>query len=391
MPCARTHIRPTFPRAAAMAAALALPPSRPLARAENAVAYTFENYREEDGRITVETQSGSADQDIGQDMHLRLTGTVDAITGATPTGEQAPAGSGQVPTTPMHHRRKAWSGDLSRQFSRVNVDLGFANSRENDYNSRGWSVNTLTDFNRKNTTLSLGAAGTSDRVEVFFRQPTYLPKRTNDFIAGITQLLDPLTSVTLNVTLGRAKGYLSEPHKLVEKDIVLLPGVVLPETFGENRPNRKEKESLFLSANRAFPAAHGAVEASYRFYRDTFGTASSTLEASWFQHLGGKFSLEPSLRLYTQTAAHFYAYNLNATPVIPTRNPIGFAPYYSSDFRLSALDTVSWGLKAAWKAAAWMEVEARFRTYDMRGTDGVTPASAYIRATIGTGGIKITW
>jgi hypothetical protein len=58
------------------------------AKAEDSIAYNFENYREEDGRITVETQSSSLNQDVSTDGHLTLTGTVDAVSGGTPTGRK---------------------------------------------------------------------------------------------------------------------------------------------------------------------------------------------------------------------------------------------------------------------------------------------------------------
>src|SRR5277367_691601 len=137
--------RPTVHATAAVAAALALCLARPFARADGSVGYIFENYRENDGRITVETQSGSADQDVGAFGHLSLTGTIDAVAGATPTGQPAPTGSDQVVLTQIHTRRKAWSGSYSEQVKNVNVDVGFADSRENDYVSAGWSVSTLTD------------------------------------------------------------------------------------------------------------------------------------------------------------------------------------------------------------------------------------------------------
>ena len=89
---------------------------------------------------------------------------------------------------------------------------------ESDYASTGWAVNTLTDFNQKNTTLRVGIGGNYDRVEVFFA-PEYLPKHNTEGIIGVTQLLDPHTFVTLNFTWGRATGYLAEPHKFVEKAI----------------------------------------------------------------------------------------------------------------------------------------------------------------------------
>ncbi len=380
----------TIPDSALLAAALALALPRPSARAEDFLQYKYENYREEDGRITVVTQSGSADQDVGTYGHLRLTGTIDAVAGATPTGRPAPAGSDQVVLTEIHTRRKAWSGDYSQQVGIVNVDAGFAASRESDYVSLGWSVNTLTDFNEKNTTLRAGIAGTDDRVEVFF-EPAYLPKHTNDAILGVTQVLDPLTFVTVNLSVGRSTGYLSEPHKSVEKGVELLPGLVLEEAFGENSPNERTRETLYGAINHAFPKARGAIEASYRLYSDSYGIVAHTVELAWLQHAGSKLVLGPSVRLYRQSAARFYYYNLDDTSVVPVRIPQGLAPYYTSDFRLSAEDSVSYGLKATWKLSERLSLDASYERYVLRGRDGVTPASAYPTAGISNLGVKFTW
>jgi hypothetical protein len=381
-----------FQATAALAAAVALCLPRPSARADGSVGYIFENYREEDNRITVETQSGSADQDVGAFGHLSLTGTIDAVSGATPTGQPAPEGSDQVVLTQIHTRRKAWSGNYAQQLGNVNIEAGFADSRENDYVSAGWSVSTLADSNQKNTTVRLGAAGTDDRVEVFFTpQQTYLPKRTNDAILGVTQLIDPLTVATLNVSWGRATGYLSEPHKFVSKSIQIIPNIFLLEDFGENSPGERNKGSIYASLNRAFPAAHGALEASYRFYSDTWGVVANTAEVDWFQHLGGKVILSPSLRLYQQGAANFYYYNLDDTTIIPVHQPTGSGPNYSSDFRLSAMRSFEYGLRLTWSESDRLQFEMAYKRYEIRGTDGVTPASAYPTAGIATLGARFLW
>src|SRR5471032_2284216 len=73
--------------------ALALSMPRPSARAEDSIAYLYENYREEDGRITVVTQSSAVNQDVAASGHIQLTGTIDAVSGATPTGRPAQPGS----------------------------------------------------------------------------------------------------------------------------------------------------------------------------------------------------------------------------------------------------------------------------------------------------------
>ena len=386
-----TARRPRTPTASALlAAALAFSLPRQPARAEDSVDYKYENYREEDGRITVVTESGSANQDVGAFGHLSLTGTVDAVAGATPTGRPAPDGSDQVVLTEIHTRRKAWSGDYSEQIHNLSIDAGFAESRESDYVSRGWSLNTLTDFNEKNTTLRAGVAGTDDRVEVFY-ETAYLPKHTNDAILGLTQVLDPLTFVTLNVSLGRSTGYLAEPHKFVEKGIDILPGLVLEESFAENSPNERNRESVYASINRAFPKLKGAVEGSYRLYADSFGIVAHTLQVDWQQHVGPQVILEPMVRLYQQSAARFYYYNLDDTPIVPVRIPNGTGPYYSSDFRLSAEDSTSFGLKATWKASERIHLDASYERYALSGRDGVTPQSAYPTANITTVGIRFIW
>ncbi|MSU25202.1 MAG: DUF3570 domain-containing protein [Opitutus sp.] len=364
------------------------------ARAENSLTFKYEDYREANGRIAVQTQGAYLEQNLGTEMHLKLEGLLDSITGATPTGQPAPAGSDQVDTSLLHaERRKAWSADLSRQFGCFNLALGGANSRENDYISNGWSINTLTDFNQKNTTLLAGYAGTDDKIKIFYNSRARRQhKHTNDAILGVTQLLDPRTSVSLNLTWGRADGYLSDPYKLVQKNTQIFPGVFLPLSFGENRPTYREKWLVFTGINRTFTEAHGALEASYRYYHDTFGTAAHTVDVAWFQHVGEKLILRPWVRFYDQSAARFYLYNLNQSTVVPVGGgPRPAGPFYSSDFRLSQLRSVTYGLKVIWNITSSFALDAALEQYDMHGRDGITPASAYCTARIVTSGVKYTW
>lgn len=361
------------------------------ARAEDSIAYKYEDYREADGRIAVQTSSAAINQDLGTDWHLALSGTIDAIAGATPSGVPAPAGSQQVELLPDHDLRKAWSIDLSHVISAVSVDAGFAYSREDDYTSYGWSINTVTQFNQNNTALSLGAAGTEDFVEVFIPGPPWRRKHSGSGIVGLSQVLGPDTLVSVNFTWGRATGFLSDPHRLVEKDIEIFPGVFLPETFGENRPDMRDKGSLYLELNQAVPAWHAAIDAGYRYYADTFGVQASTAELRWVQRLGGQWALEPNMRYSRQSAARFYIYDLNDSPIIPTREPDGNGPHYSSDYRLSAMQTTSPGVKLVWTPASHLEFDAAFNRYELRGTDDVTPQSAYSRAKITSIGAKILW
>jgi hypothetical protein len=363
----------------------------PRLRSDTSISYKHADYQEMSGRIGVQTQGAFIEQDFGTETRLKLTGVLDSITGATPTGQPAPAGSERVPLSQLRDYRKAWNGELSHQFRRVNVAVGGARSQESDYISTGWSLNALTDFNQKNTTLLTGIAGTQDTIRVFY-QPAWAKKRTNDLIVGVTQLLNPLTSVTLNISFGRQRGQLADPYKLVQKRTEIFPGLFLPLTFGETRPMHRQKWLALLVVNRSFPQARGALEASYRYYFDTFSTDAHTIDVSWFQRFGERFVLKPSFRFYDQTAANFYTYSFDQSPIVPRSglpNPGG--PFYSSDYRLSAFRSYTHGLKAIWSITPSIHLDAAWEWYEMHGQDGVTPASAYARARILTAGLKVTW
>jgi hypothetical protein len=227
-------------------------------------------------------------------------------------------------------------------------------------------------------------------VETFFGDG-WVKKYGDDFIVGITQLLDPNTSVTLNATISHEHGFLNDQYKLVQKDFEVLPGIFLPATFAESRPGERTKGDLYASINRAFPRARGALEASYRFYHDTYGINANTAEFAWFQHLGQKFILKPDLRFYQQTAADFYYYNLDDTSITVTGIPNPNGPHYSSDARLSAFREADYSLKLIWIVAGWLQFDGSIGGYTQHGTDGVTPQSAYYRATITTAGAKVSW
>jgi hypothetical protein len=66
-------------------------------------------------------------------------------------------------------------------------------------------------------------------------------------------------------------------------------------------------------------------------------------------------------------------------------------PFYSSDYRLSALRSSTYGLKAIWKATARLQLDLTLAQYEMRGRDGITPQSAFPRASIVTAGLRLSW
>ena len=158
----------------------------------------------------------------------------------------------------------------------------------------------------------------------------------------------------------------------------------------------KSKVSVFLGANRNFERLHGALDASYRFYHDTFGITSSTLTLLWEQKIGAHVVVQPSIRYYVQSAADFYYPDLDAAGIMTSYEPVlgetgtGKAPFYSSDYRLAHLQTVDVGLKVVWKIKPWLSVDAAIDRYTSRGLDQVTPQDAFSQANVFTFGLKFS-
>lgn len=366
------------------------------ARAEDSLTYKYQSWQEDNQRVRVDASYAQIEKNLGTDMHLKVMGLIDSIAGATPTGEKAQTPGDPVPLAHMEDLRRAWSADLSRQFHRVSVSGGFAVSRESDYVSKGWSLNTVTDFNQKNTNLILGYGRTDDTImerKLGWTVDRY--KSGNDFIIGVTQLIDPNTAVTANLSYGQSNGFMSDPYKIVSTHLLDVdPGTYY--TPPENRPREKNKTTLFLGLNRNFEKLNGALDLSYRYYRDSFGIISHTIDAKWIQPIGERFIIEPSIRYYRQCAADFYYYDLDAAGVVTSYEPLlgetgtGRAPFYSSDYRLSNMDTLNLGLKLTWKIKPWIAVDVAFDRYSSRGLDWVTPSGAYSKANTFTVGLKLT-
>ncbi len=363
-----------------------------LAKAEGSASLKHQSYQERDGRIRVDSQYGMVEAQLPWEVKLKLVGVLDTISGATPTGQLDLTASDPVVLSEMKDRRKAWHAEFSRPWQRGTATLGLDNSRESDYVSDSLSLNTATDFNGKNTTLLAGFAAAHDEVRSF-NPVGWQKKRAYDGLLGLTQLLDPTRSVTLTLTYGKASGYLNDPYKLVYKNLEVFPGVFVPATFSESRPDRREKATGLVTYNEALPSLHAAWEASYRFYRDTFGVQAHTVTAQWFQRLvGERLILNPSVRYHRQGAADFYIYNLDTTSLTPTDDPRDASQPYTSDYRLSKMETLNLGVKLVWHLVPdQLALDVSYDRYRMRGLDGVTAQTAYPTANIYTVGFKYTW
>ncbi len=357
-------------------------------RGENHFDYRYDDYLEDDDRIHVRTHSAFLEFLINSSVSLNAEFVYDAISGATPTGGPPLAGSNQVPLAHMEDER--WAGNISsaiRWGGNQTTTPQFAYSLEGDYESVGLSLNHTIDFNDKNTTLALGLAYTHDTImpEFWYGDREY--KNGGDALVGLTQLLGPKTLFTANLTVGTAHGYLADPYKGFRFTDYPDPTTLFPE----NRPSDRTKEIGYFSLTHFVTPLKGSAELSYRIYHDSYGILSHTVTLSWFQKLGKHVILSPMFRFADQNEADFYAVQLPGDPQLPPGDPfyVPIPKYYSADYRLSALQTFTYGISATVKIKDRVSLDLSYQRYEMVGKDQVTSASAYPNAHTISGGVRI--
>jgi len=378
--------RPGPRRSYTFALAIGLPA---LLRGQDQADYRFHNYQEGGGRIRVQTHSAFFEYTPASAVTLYGEAVYDAISGASPTGAPPPKGSKQVPLKALEDEREA--GSLSagiRWLGNQTTTPQLSYSVERDYESFGAALTHAIDLNQKNTTLSFGAAYTYDEIFPEFWNGDKEFKNSADFLIGLSQLLGPKTIFSANITYGASHGYMNDPYKGFRFSDYPLESVIFPE----KRPDFREKQIGYLSLTHFFTPLNSSAELTYRIYHDSYEIVSHTVGLSWYQKLGKHVLVAPMFRFMDQSAADFYAVQLRGDPTVSPDDP--FAPhfpipkYYSADYRLSALQTFTYGVNVSVTIKEHVTLDLGYTRYEMVGTDHQTSASAYPKASIFSAGLR---
>ena len=334
--------------AALLLAAMALPLGLP-AHAESAperglVALKYLDYLDSQpgkDRIAVRAPAIQVLAPVGSDWSLGGTFTSDVISGASPAFHNAGFGK-------LFDHRRAGSLDVTRYFANGTLTLGANLSSENDYLSRGVSVQATRSNESKNTTWLLGYGHNSDEINPSNKITKNQTKSVNDLLLGVTQVLTADDIAQFNLGFSWGQGYYSDPYNVVD-----------------NRPRERNHATLVARWNHFFDASQGTTRASYRYYSDNWGIRSHTFDLEYVQPLPNGWTLTPLARLYTQTAARFY---VDADPsILPfAPNPPDGALNYSEDSRLSAFGGHTLGIKVAKQLNDDWAIDLKVERYEQR-------------------------
>ncbi len=360
------------------------------ASGQDALKYRFQFYDEEDGRIDVESHYLDYEHNWGQSKaSLRLA--IDTLSGMTPTGTHARGDESDWLFQQIDDERQVVVATIEHELNDYTLSFEYAHSKEEDYRSNAVTAQVSRQFYQKNTTVTAGVAFAFDEVleTPFTNNLEDEDKDTFDLSVGVSQILGRNTLFDFNFGYGRSTGYLGDPYRRISQiRTIILDGpfgpIPVTDTFdyAENRPDEQHRFVAKASLRHYCEKANAALNGSYRFFANNNSLQGHTLEVKWIQQVNSQLSVTPYLRYYRQSEADFYYPTLTGTGIDGTDLIDGSGENYSSDYRISELDALTYGLRVAWEPRDDLILDLQLERYEMNGLDSRTPGSFFPTANV---------
>ena len=376
--------------AAVSSAVMALPGIAPVAKATTiepgySFSYRFSDYNEDDlpaenafeppegldgiGRYEIDIHQTKFRAAIGDKREITIKALTETMSGASPwyvrpgeadaNGEREPlqvmssasqGGDYDPDAVSIEDRRTDIGISLRTVGESSEYSIGYANSREDDYIANSINGSYTKYTNQNNTSYTLGGSFSADEIDatdadLFEGRPEDESKNMGSVFLGFSQNLSKNLLFGASYTFARYDGYLTDAYKQV-----FVNGIVQHES----RPDSRSQSAWGVKFRQYHPALNAAAHTNYRYYQNSWGVKSHTIDFSWYQNIGWGFQLVPGLRFYTQTDAKFYE------PFFAETRPDG---NYSSDYRLSDHRALSYRLKLS-KQIKRHAIHASFERYE---------------------------
>lgn len=343
------------------------------------------DYAEQGGRIEVKESTLRLKRQIDEDRSLSVRGSYDMVSGASPSGavrvQARTAASGTSPLANFSTNRRSfgldWDAPLLDEFR---LAVMADHSQQSAYASSGVGATLSRDANQRNTTYVVGVGYSRDTIQPhggihYELQSATTPriwkasdhKAQADLQLGLTQVLARGTLAQLNYVRSRSAGYMTNPYKIISVVNATTGNPADYDPLTENRPRLRSSNALYGQLNQV--TGSGVAYAACRYFWDSWGIKSHTLDLKFRQPLAGRWHVQPHLRHHRQSAADFYRSMLTNTEVAD-----GLPEYASADYRLARLHTTTLGVKAGYRPATGGEVNLRIETLRQDGEQA--PADA---------------
>ncbi|MDA7891866.1 DUF3570 domain-containing protein [bacterium] len=365
--------------------------------AQDVLRYRGQIYDEEDGRMKVESHYLDYKHtfDFGTTVGLRYA--IDTLSGQTPTGTHANLDDTDWLFQQISDERTVQVITLEHEIDDYSLSFEYAHSEETDYLSNAIAMSLGREFFDKNTTISAGFSYAFDQVvsTPFTTITRDQDKDSFDLSLGVSQLLGPNTVLDFNLGYGNSSGYLSDPYRRISQTKTILvetPVGSFPVTdtfdYAENRPDSIDRWVAKVSAKHYFEPIKGALHGSYRFFNNSTSITGHTFEIKWIQEITDQLSFSPYFRYYRQSGADFYYSALTDTGIDGHGRIDGQGPHYSSDYRLAAMDAITYGLQFSYSPIEDLTIDLQLERYEMSGRDSATPDIFFPTANVVSVGLQ---
>lgn len=332
--------------------------------------FQYGHYSEGKSRMHVDIFDGALSAPVGKDMTVNVGILRDIVSGASPVFNYRE--NGQIKqrlssASPMSEcgesiceQRDQLTGGATYFLDTSAISIGGGLSREHDYTSKFFNTNYSIDLNKKLTTLNFGASIAFDDIEpspstwtpasrpdgVNFRNfsPTawHSHKTSQNYLIGVSQVVDKDTLFQSNMTFGYSDGFLTDPYKQVALENI---GQF---SISEVRPGSKFQWAWLNQYIHHFGQFNdAALHLDYRYSMDSWGSHAHTFEASWHQPIADGWQVIPRFRYYSQDKTDFYkpVFDGGFENVDFTTMTLKNHEAYSSDYRLAGFGALSGGIK----------------------------------------------
>lgn len=382
-----------MPRPQRLLPALPILATTSVSEGQDVLRYKYQYYDEQDGRVDVQSHYLDYEHSF-VDWTLGLRLAVDSLSGETPLGTHTPGNPDDWEFQNIEDERYVTVVTLEKEIDDHILTFEYARSEESDYLSNAVALKWKTQLNENNTTITAGVATAFDKVRAVGFLFNDENKDSLDLSFGVSQLLSTRTILDLTLSYGHSTGYLADPYRGISQTVPLTADPDGPTTHfvaGENRPGSQNRWIAKLAARHYFPTPKAALSGSYRFFANSESLIGHTFELKWIQQVTEEFSVTPYFRYYQQTAAEYYLPTLDGTNFLGFQKTQGEAPFFSPDYRLSAFDAITYGLKFTYEASQNLSLDLQLERYEMSGRLTETPGIFFPSANVISIGANYTF
>lgn len=184
------------------------------------------------------------------------------------------------------------------------MSLGYTNSSENDYEANTVYFSVSQEFFGGMSTITMGYANGWDDVGRVGNETFSEQADRRNYQLGLSQVLTRNSLLGIDLEVVSDEGFLQNPYRQNRYVDPNDPTSFLyqPERYPETRTSTSiATRALYYLPYRA------SIRGEYRYFTDSWGIDAHTVELAYVHGVNARWTLEGSVRYYTQDAADFYS------------------------------------------------------------------------------------